>query len=91
LQALSNDADRLDAETTAAKTAAQSLDLARRSYQAGNSGIQDVIDAERRYAQAGLGEANAKAQRLMDTARLYLALGGPATPRPVAGGETRHQ
>ena len=54
------------------------------SFQAGNSGILDVIDAERRNAQAQLGFARAKAQRLMDTAELYLALGGsPITP-PVS-------
>jgi len=84
LQALSNDADRLRAQQAAADTAAQSLDLARRSYEAGNSGILDVIDAERRNAQAQLGLARATAQRLMDTAELFLALGGsPVTlPKP---------
>lgn len=75
LQALANDADRLTAQDAAAQTAAQSLDLARESYQAGNSGILDVIDAERRYAQAQQGLSRAKAQRLMDTAQLYLAAG----------------
>jgi NodT family efflux transporter outer membrane factor (OMF) lipoprotein len=81
LQALSNDADRLHAEQAAADTAGQSLDLARRSYEAGNSGILDVIDAQRRNAQAQLGLARATAQRLMDTAELYLALGGsPVAP-----------
>ena len=81
LQALSNDADRLHAQSAAADTASQSLDLARRSYEAGNSGILDVIDAERRNAQAQLGLARATAQRLMDTAQLYLALGG-SPPKP---------
>jgi NodT family efflux transporter outer membrane factor (OMF) lipoprotein len=76
LEALSNDADRLSAQQEAARTAAQSLDLARRSYQAGNSGILDVIDAERRYAQAQLGLSRARAQRLLDTAQLFVALGG---------------
>jgi NodT family efflux transporter outer membrane factor (OMF) lipoprotein len=81
LQALANDADRVRAEETAAQTAAESLDLARKSFQAGNSGILDVIDAERRNAQAQLSFTRAKAQRLMDTAELYLALGGsPITP-----------
>jgi outer membrane protein TolC len=55
--------------------------LARKSFAAGNSGILDVIDAQRRYAQAQVSSAHAKAQRLMDTAELYLALGGsPITP-----------
>jgi NodT family efflux transporter outer membrane factor (OMF) lipoprotein len=83
LQALANDADRVHAEEAAAQTAAESLDLARKSFQAGNSGILDVIDAERRNAQAQLSFTRAKSQRLMDTAELYLALGGsPITPPP---------
>lgn len=85
LQAISNGAERVKAQQAAADTASQSLDLARRSYEAGNSGILDVIDAERRNAQAQLGLARAKAQRLMDTVQLYLALGGsPVTPPPAA-------
>lgn len=81
LQALANDADRVKAQEAAAQTAAESLDLARKSFQAGNSGILDVIDAERRNAQAQLAFTRAKAQRLMTTAELYLALGGsPITP-----------
>jgi len=83
LQALANDADRLHAEEAAAQTAAESLDLARKSFAAGNSGILDVIDAQRRNAQAQVSLAHAKAQRLVDTAELYLALGGsPITPPP---------
>jgi NodT family efflux transporter outer membrane factor (OMF) lipoprotein len=80
LQALSNDAEQLNSQTSAAQTAAASRDLARRSYSVGNSGILDVLDAERSTAQAQLGLARAKAQRLTDTARLYMALGGTPTP-----------
>ncbi|HEY4274476.1 MAG TPA: efflux transporter outer membrane subunit [Rhizomicrobium sp.] len=88
LQAISNGADRVHALQEAADTASLSLDLARRSYEAGNSGILDVIDSERRNAQAQLGLARAKAQRLMDTVQLYLALGGsPVTP-PVPAPDT---
>lgn len=76
LQALSNDDDQFTSQTVAAQTAAASRDLARRSYSVGNSGILDVLDAERFTAQAQLGLARAKAQRLLDTARLYMALGG---------------
>jgi NodT family efflux transporter outer membrane factor (OMF) lipoprotein len=85
LQALSNDADQIRAQMTAAQTAASALDLARRSYAVGNSGILDVIDAERRLSQARLGLARARAQRLLDTTQLYLALGG--TPIPAAARE----
>jgi NodT family efflux transporter outer membrane factor (OMF) lipoprotein len=81
MQALSNDDDQFTTQTTAAQTAAEARDLARRSYSVGNSGILDVLDAERFTAQAQLGLSRAKAQRLLDTARLYLALGG--TPLPT--------
>jgi NodT family efflux transporter outer membrane factor (OMF) lipoprotein len=81
LQALSNDADTLRAQGDAERTASVALDLARQSYAVGNSGILDVIDAERRLAQARQGLARATAQRLLDTAQLYLALGGaPVAP-----------
>ena len=82
LQALTNDSDRVKTLAEASETAAQSLDLARKSYQAGNSGILDVIDAERRYAQAQLGLSRAKAQQLMDTAQLYLAAGSTQLAAP---------
>lgn len=80
LQAIANDADQLRAQDEASQTAAAALDLARRSYAVGNSGILDVIDAQRRFAQAKLGLSHAKAQRLLDTVQLYLALGGAPLP-----------
>jgi len=83
LQALANDADQLRAESEAERTAAAALDLARRSFAVGNSGILDVIDAQRRLAQARLGLSRARAQRLFDTAQLFVALGG--TPVRAAG------
>jgi NodT family efflux transporter outer membrane factor (OMF) lipoprotein len=76
LQAISNDADQFKAQGAAAQAAAAALELARRSYAVGNSGILDVLDAERSSGQAQLGLARAKAQRLLDTAQLYFALGG---------------
>lgn len=85
LQALANDSDRVRAQTEAADTAQQSLELARLSYQAGNSGILDVIDAERRYGEAELNLAHAKAERLLDTAQLFLAVGGSPISSPQGG------
>ncbi len=76
LQAIAKDADALHDQDVAERTAMESADLQRRSYAVGNSGILDVIDAERRLAQARQGLARARAQRLIDTAQLYLALGG---------------
>jgi NodT family efflux transporter outer membrane factor (OMF) lipoprotein len=80
LQALVNDGARVAAEKDAAQTAASALDLARRSFEAGNSGVLDVIDAERRSAEAQLGLSRANAQRLMDTVQLYVAVGGVPMP-----------
>ena len=75
--------DRIDAQTRGHQARPRlPLDLARRSFAAGNSGVLDVIDAERRSAQAELGLSRAKAQRLLDTDQLYVALGG--TPLPTA-------
>ena len=82
LQALANDADQLRSQEEAVRTAVSALDLARRGFTLG-TGIIDVIDAQRQFAQAELGLARARARRLMDTAQLYLALGG--TPLAGAG------
>ena len=84
MQALSNDAEQFNSQAAAAQTAAASRDLVRRSYSVGNSGILDVLDAERSTAQAQLGLSRAQAQRLIDTARLYIALGGTPIPPPAA-------
>jgi NodT family efflux transporter outer membrane factor (OMF) lipoprotein len=83
LEALEHDAEQLDAQNDAQQTAQSSLDLARQSYQEGNAGVLQVLDAERAYQRARLGYVRAEAQRYIDTAELFLALGGtsPASPR----------
>ena len=80
LQALANDAEKVIAEKEAERTSAAALDLARRSYAVGNSGILDVIDAERRYAEAKLGSSQGAEQRLLHTVQLYVSLGGVKIP-----------
>ena len=85
LEALSNDAEKVAAEKAAEQSSADALDLSRRSYEVGNSGILDVIDAERRYAEAKLGLSQAQAQRLLHTVQLYVSLGGVTIP---AGAQT---
>lgn len=84
LTALDHDAEQLAAQQKALDTAAANLDLTRQSYQVGNSGVLQVLDAERLYQQARLGYVRAQAQRYQDTAQLYLALGGAAPLAPVA-------
>jgi NodT family efflux transporter outer membrane factor (OMF) lipoprotein len=86
LSALKNDADKERAQRASADTAASALALARRSFEIGNSGILDVIDAERRSAEAQLGLSMARAQRYLDLVHLYWALGGSlpqAAPNPA--------
>jgi NodT family efflux transporter outer membrane factor (OMF) lipoprotein len=76
MQALSNDADQFHAQSEAAEAAQSARDLVRRSFAVGNSGVLDVLDAERSTAQAQLGLSRARALRLLDSARLYVSLGG---------------
>jgi NodT family efflux transporter outer membrane factor (OMF) lipoprotein len=78
LEALDHDAEQLDAQTQAEQAAQTSIDLARASYQEGNAGVLQVLDAERLHQQARLGYVRAQAQRYMDTVQLFLALGGSA-------------
>jgi NodT family efflux transporter outer membrane factor (OMF) lipoprotein len=86
MQALSNDADQFHAQSAAADAAQSARELVRRSFAVGNSGVLDVLDAERSTAQAQLGLARARAQRLVDSARLFAALGGSLREQlPVTG------
>jgi NodT family efflux transporter outer membrane factor (OMF) lipoprotein len=76
LDALSEDARALTAQAHALATAQSSLELSRRSYGAGSTGILQVLDAQRQLQQAQLGSVRAQAQQYLDTTQLFLALGG---------------
>jgi NodT family efflux transporter outer membrane factor (OMF) lipoprotein len=78
LDALSQDAQSLAAQTHALASAQSSLELSRQSYGAGNTGILQVLDAQRQLQQAQLGFVRAQAQQYLDTTQLFLALGGGA-------------
>jgi outer membrane protein TolC len=80
LEAMEHDAQLERAQQRAADAAAASLELARESYQAGNVGILQVLDAQRASAQAQLGLVRAKAQRLLDDMQLMVAVGGSPMP-----------
>jgi NodT family efflux transporter outer membrane factor (OMF) lipoprotein len=81
LEALTHDAEQLDAQAQAQQSAQSNLELARASYAEGNSGVLQVLDAERSFQRARLGYVRAVAQRYLDTVQLFLALGGtPAQP-----------
>jgi NodT family efflux transporter outer membrane factor (OMF) lipoprotein len=80
LEALEHDAEQLDAQAHAQDAARENVDLTRKSYNEGNVGVLQVLDAERLYQNARLGYVRAQAQRYIDTVQLFLALGGAAPP-----------
>jgi outer membrane protein TolC len=65
-----------NSQTHALATSQSSLELSRQSYGAGNTGILQVLDAQRQLQQAQLGFVRAQAQQYLDTTQLFLALGG---------------
>jgi NodT family efflux transporter outer membrane factor (OMF) lipoprotein len=76
LRALELDADSLQAQASAEKSAASSLELVRFQYRNGSASYLQVLDATRQYQQARIALIQARAARLSDTAALYAALGG---------------
>ncbi len=76
LRALELDADSLQAQATAEKSAEASLELVRFQYRNGAASYLQVLDATRLYQQARIALIQARAARLADTAALYAALGG---------------
>lgn len=76
LQALQHDADLVGAQAQRLDTARDSLALQRISYQAGKSDLLLLLASQRAYQQARLDFAQAEGQRLLDTAQLFVALGG---------------
>jgi NodT family efflux transporter outer membrane factor (OMF) lipoprotein len=78
LEALDHDQELLASEQGAVAIAAENLALTRESYSAGNSGVLQVLEAQRQNQQARIGLVHAQSQRLQDTVQLLLALGGGA-------------
>ncbi|MDE2448979.1 MAG: efflux transporter outer membrane subunit [Gammaproteobacteria bacterium] len=77
LDALDHDAQLVAAQANARDTSQASLELARQSYQAGNSGLLQVLDAQRERQRAQLGFLEAQTRQYLDTIQLLLAVGGP--------------
>ncbi|HEY7929592.1 MAG TPA: efflux transporter outer membrane subunit [Steroidobacteraceae bacterium] len=88
LQSLDHDQELLASEQAALQVAAQNLALTRESFSAGNSGVLQVLDAQRSDQQARLGLVRAQSQRYQDAVQLLLALGGaislPGSPSAVS-------
>jgi len=76
LYALQGDADALAAQTTAERTAAESLKLVQVQYRSGAASYLSVLTAQQSYQTAAIALVKARAQRYADTAALFQALGG---------------
>jgi NodT family efflux transporter outer membrane factor (OMF) lipoprotein len=76
LKALAHDVELVDAQRQLFDSASESLELQRISYAAGKTSVLSLIDAQRADQQARLGFVRAQAQRLQDSAQLFVALGG---------------
>jgi NodT family efflux transporter outer membrane factor (OMF) lipoprotein len=76
LEALDQDQELLSSEQGAVAIAAENLALTRESFSAGNSGVLQVLEAQRQNQQARIGLVHAQSQHLQDTVQLLLALGG---------------
>lgn len=80
LAALENDAALLEAQRKALDVVQATLELTQQSYQAGQTSLPQIIEAQRLYQQARLGYVRAKAQRYLDTLQLLVAMGGAPVP-----------
>jgi len=76
LQAINHDSEEYAGQERALNAAETSLRLNRAGYQAGETGVLQVLDAERAYQQALIGQIRAKTALYLDTAQLSVALGG---------------
>jgi NodT family efflux transporter outer membrane factor (OMF) lipoprotein len=76
LHAIVTDAGALSAALEAERAAKTAFDLAHERMQSGYGDYLAELAAGMAYSQAALGEAQARAARLGDTAALYQALGG---------------
>jgi outer membrane protein TolC len=56
--------------------AQHSLQLSRRSFQVGNSGLLQILDSQRLYERARMALVEARARQFVNVARLYVATAG---------------
>jgi len=76
LRALEHDAEALKSQSQALAAAEEALRLIQANYEAGLANYLQVLFANAQYHQAKIGYLQAVAQRLQDTAALFVALGG---------------
>ncbi len=76
LDAVQSDANIFQAQTAAAQSAGESLDIARKQYSIGAASYQVLLNAQQVYQQTRIALAQARASRYADTAALFQSLGG---------------
>jgi outer membrane protein TolC len=76
LSALQTDASAVAMQQDAEGVARHSLQLSRRSFEVGNSGILQVLDSQRLYQRASADLVMARSAQYLDIARLYVATAG---------------
>ncbi|MEP6884451.1 MAG: efflux transporter outer membrane subunit [Gammaproteobacteria bacterium] len=76
LYALQADADALAAQSTAERTAADSLAMVQAQFKSGAASYVQVLSAQQSYQSAAVALVKARALRYADTAALFQALGG---------------
>jgi NodT family efflux transporter outer membrane factor (OMF) lipoprotein len=81
LRALQSDARSVKAALHAEETAKASLDIVQQQMNAGQVNLLSLLNAQQTYLTASVVRVQAEANRLSDTAALFMALGGgwPAT------------
>lgn len=76
LAALSNDSETVALQRETVHLADTALKLANKSYEVGSIGLMQVQDSQRTLARAELELIRARRQQFLDTAQLFVALGG---------------
>ena len=76
LQAINHDNEEYSAQQRALNAAGTGLRISQAGYQAGETGLPQVLDAQRAYQRALIGQLRAKTAQYLDTAQLSVALGG---------------
>ena len=82
LTALQHDRELLAANKQAIDVAGHALRLSRRSFEVGNSGVLDIVDAQRVYQRAVSASVEASARQYLDVAQLFVATAGGWTGVP---------
>ncbi|OJA78285.1 RND transporter [Burkholderia ubonensis] len=76
LRALQSDASAVNAQAAAERAAADSLAASQRQFRIGEISHLALLDAQRTYQQARIGEIQARVARYSDVVALFQALGG---------------